>query len=366
MFTAASPLYATETASERSGSVSEFRREDMPPTLADEDILSLLFVRGDEREDLFARARKARAATFGPRVVTRGLIEITNLCRVNCEFCPMRRDNARQNAIFHMSVDQILDAAREIKSAGINIVFLQAGEVPRTTETVAECIPRILDLYDGEVEILLCLGNKPRTEYEQLKSLGATSYILKHETSDPLLNRRMRHSSFDERVACLETLHELGYMIGTGTIIGLPGQSLDSLIGDIRLAVRLGAHMFSASPFVPAPDTPLAHEPPGDIELTLNFLAVSRLINPSWLIPSVSALEKTAAGGQAAGLNAGANVLTINFTPDSTQGRYLIYGKDRFIVKKAHAARIISEAGLEFGPSVFVAAPSRPDAAAVR
>jgi biotin synthase len=76
-------------------------------------------------------------------------------------------------------------------------------------------------------------------------------------------------------------------------------------------------------------------------------------MNPSWLIPSVSALERRHKGGQLGGLDAGANVLTINFTPASEREKYLIYGKDRYVVRTDHVNEIITTAGLERGLSVF-------------
>ena len=316
-------------------------------------IIHWLQVRGDEQEQLFATARAAREQIFGRRVVVRGLIEVTNLCRVNCEFCPMRRDNTKRNTIFQLTPEQILEAIAEIKAAGINIIFFQAGEVGKTTQLVGDLIPEIQSRFDGPVELLLCLGNKTDKEYEFLRKQGATSYILKHETSDPKLNERMRHSSYEERIRCLRTMIRLGFKVGTGAIIGLPDQSLETLADDLELARDLGAHMVSGSPFIPAPDTPLADYPPGDVELTLNFIAIARIMNPNWLIPSVSALERRQGGGQLSGLMAGANVLTVNFTPPVEQEKYLIYGKDRYVVRNDHVTQIVREAGLERGKSVF-------------
>jgi biotin synthase len=312
-----------------------------------------LQVRGEPQEQLFAAARAARERVYGRRVVVRGLIEVTNLCRVNCEFCPMRRDNTRQNTIFQLNEDQILETAASIRDAGINIVFLQAGEVSRTTQLVGNALPKIRAMFSGPVEFLLCLGNKTEKEYAFLKDQGATSYILKHETSDAELNARMRHASLEERLACLRTLVRLGYKVGTGAIIGLPNQTQESLVNDLLLAREVGAHMVSGSPFIPAPDTPLAHLPPGDVEITLNFIALARLMNPHWLIPSVSALERRQGGGQLSGLAAGANVLTINFTPEVEQSKYLIYGKDRYVVRNDHVSEIVALAGMERSPSVF-------------
>ncbi|MBV8279008.1 MAG: radical SAM protein [Verrucomicrobia bacterium] len=318
-------------------------------------IVRWLQVSGAEQDLLFAAARSAREQVYGRRVIVRGLVEVTNLCRVNCEFCPMRRDNTKQNTIFQLTPDQILEVVSEIKAAGINIVFFQAGEVGKTTRLVGDLIPEIQTRFESPVELLLCLGNKTDAEYEFLKKQGATSYILKHETSDPDLNERMRHSSFEERMRCLRTLVRLGFKVGTGAIVGLPGQSVESLADDLELARDIGAHMVSASPFIPAPDTPLAGYPAGDVELTLNFIAIARLMNPSWLIPSVSALERRQGGGQLNGLAAGANVLAVNFTPQLEQEKYLIYGKDRYVVRNDHVTQIVRQAGLERAHSVFAA-----------
>jgi biotin synthase len=313
-----------------------------------------LQAKDDQQQRLFTAAQHARRTVFGDRVIVRGLMEVTNLCRVNCEFCPMRRDNTRRNTIFELSEEQILQTAAQIKESGINIVFLQAGEVKKTTQIVGDVLPKIRAMFDGVVELLLCLGNKSEEEYTFLKNQGATSYILKHETSDPELNEKMRHSSFANRIEGLRTLLRTGYKVGTGAIVGLPGQTIESLADDLLLARDIGAHMVSASPFIPAPDTPLADYPPGDLNVTLNFIALARLINPQWLIPSVSALESRRSGGQSAGLAAGANVLTVNFTPSNERENYLIYGKDRYIVRNDHVNEIVAKSGMERSASVFV------------
>lgn len=326
--------------------------------LDEREIAAMLQFRGREQEELFELARKRRSEIFGDSVVVRGVTEITNQCRVNCEFCPMRRDNTRANASFRMTSDDLVAAARLLHASGINVVFFQGGEIPQTTRIVGEAIPRIRAIYDDDVEILLNLGNKSRAEYEYLREQGATSYILKLETSDARLNQDMRHETLESRLACLHDLLDLGYWVGTGSIIGLPGQDAAAVARDILAARDAGVHMCSVSPFIPAPDTPLAHHPPGDVELTLNAIAAMRLAEPSWLVPSVSALAKSQADGQYRGFLAGANVLTMNVTPDAQRDRYLIYGKDRFVAAPDYARDLLARTGLTLRGSVF-AGPDR-------
>jgi biotin synthase len=312
-----------------------------------EDVLEMLSARGAAQRALFERARRVRNAHFGGRAVVRGVIEITNLCRVNCSYCPMRRDNTKDNNTFYLGMDEIIGAAREIRAHGIGVVFFQGGEVPQTTKLLAEAIPRVKDLFNGEVEVLLNIGIKSRGEYALLRKAGADSAILKYETSDEDLHLRHREEPLERRMDCIRTLQALGYRVGSGTIIGLPGQTLGSLADDVLLSQALGLDMSSSSPFQPAPGTPLVDASPGDFDTSLNTIAAMRVALPGALIPSVSALEALRPGGQLQGLNAGGNVLTINFTPKSQSKDYLIYGKNRYLVKARHVKSLLAEAGLE-------------------
>lgn len=317
-------------------------------------IRQMLQVRGSAQEELFRTARIARDQAWGSVALLRGVVELTNVCRVNCDYCPMRRDNVAENDRYFISADDVVSRAQAIRDAGINIVLLQGGETPALLPLLEEAIPRIVELFDGRVEVLLNVGNLRAEQYARLRDAGATSYIIKHETSDPELHRLIRHESLADRLECFRTLKSLGFRVGTGLISNLPGQGLDSIVDDILLAGELEADMCSVSPFIPAPNTPLADAATGDPDLALNVIAVLRILYPHLLIPSVSALEKAGDGGQARGLMAGANVMTVNFSKPSDQQRYLIYGKDRYIVKLDHVRAIARSAGLHFRGSSFI------------
>ena len=314
-----------------------------------EEVLCMLAAEGSAQQALFDRARRLRREHFGDAAVIRGVIEITNLCRVNCSYCPMRRDNTKVNNTFYLGIDEIMLAAQEIKARGIRVVFFQGGEVPQTTNLLAEVIPRVKDLFDGDVEVLLNIGIKSRAEYALLREKGADSAILKYETSDAELHFHHREEPLEGRLECIRTLQSLGYRVGSGTIIGLPGQTPDTLADDLLLSRALNLDMSSSAPFQPAPETPLADAAPGDLQTSLNTIAATRVMLPTALVPSVSALESLQPGGQLMGLNAGANVLTINFTPQTHSMDYLIYGKNRYLVRADHVSRLLAEAGL-FSP----------------
>jgi biotin synthase len=324
------------------------------------ELLEMITAEGSVQTHLHAQAAAARNAVFGKSVIVRGVIELTNVCRVNCDYCPMRRENTRQNTSYILEPASILSAARAIRDAGINVVVFQGGEIPQTTRILLDVLPKVRELFDDRVEVLLGLGIKSETEYRDLKACGADSYILKHETADPVLHRQIRGEALAGRLTAIRTLLELGYKVGTGCIVGLPGQTLESLADDVVLAQSLGVQMSSASPFVPTSETPFAGAAPGSISRTLNVLAAMRMLNPGWLIPTVSALEQRRVGGQGAGLRAGANVITVNFTPEGQRQHYLIYGGTRHVVSIDQVRRQLSGADLMPRGSIWIGTACRP------
>ena len=313
-----------------------------------DELRRLLTVKGDEQEDLFRRAREARRLAGADEVKLRGVIELSNYCQKTCDYCAIRAGNKALSR-YRMTADNIMGLAECIREAGISTIFLQGGQDPKMDGVVSQVIPRIRRELDCEV--LLCLGEKPREVYQEWAALGATSYILKFETSDPGLYDRVVRTPLDKRIRCIRWIKEAGMEIGTGNIVGLPGQTLDMLVDDILLAEELEPDFLSSSPFIPNEGTPLETIDEGDVDATLNTMAIYRLLFPRALVPTVSALEKLRGGGQLAGLQAGANVITINFTPPDFREKYAIYSaKGRFIVSDGHARRIIEQAGLTIRP----------------
>lgn len=314
--------------------------------LSRQETESLLRSTGEAKCRLFARAREARDSIWGNGVILRGVVELSNICRIDCDYCPMRRSNQKQLDQFILRPSQLLEACRAINASTLDIVFLQSGETPQATDLAARTIPAIKELFQGRVEIILGLGSMKSSQYERLRRAGADSYIIKHETSDSELHARLRGESLSDRLTCLKCLKELGFRVGTGTIVGLPGQRLSSIADDIALASELETDMCSASPFIPAARTPLSHCPTGDLATTLNAIAVMRLTNPRWLIPSVSALNMLHAEGQKMGLLAGANVVTANFTPAHMRSSYHIYSEARHIAKLRSLRSLLAELNL--------------------
>jgi biotin synthase len=324
-----------------------------PHRMTRREIQSALKSRGAEQAELHRMALSKKQQVFGQGVTVRGVIETTNTCRVNCDYCPMRRDNIKDNEQFFMSAHDIVDRAAAIRDAGINVVLLQGGETPKAASIALTAIPKIMNLYAAPVEIILNLGSLGFDRYKKFRDAGAITYILKHETSTAAIHDTLRHEPLSSRIQEWYLGREAGLKMGTGIISGLPGQGHEELADEIVFLRTMQPDMVSVSPFVPAPDTPMSSVEPGSVDDALNFLALTRLEHPYAMIPSVSALEKNAEGGQSAGIGAGANVMTVNFTGEHSDD-YLIYGKDRFVVKLDHVRDTLATAGAHVERSVYV------------
>jgi biotin synthase len=187
--------------------------------------------------------------------------------------------------------------------------------------------------------VTLCVGERCRQEYQLWKEAGADRYLLKIETSDPDLYEGLHSGrSFENRVRCLRDLTELGYQTGSGDMIGLKGQTLRHLAGDIRFFQEGNFDMISVSPFIPHPQTPLADEPAGDLPLTLKMTALARIVSRNAHIPATTALGSLHGRDERPrALAAGANVLMPNFTPAPYRRYYEIYPNKRCVSEDAGA-----------------------------
>lgn len=323
---------------------AEYAEDMLLGPLTRANLTRLLQAEGELQQELFHLARESRRQQGDAEgVMLRGVIEVSNYCQRSCDYCAMRPNNKRLSR-YRLSAATILETAAHIKEAGIATVFLQSGQDPKCDPILEEIIPIIKS--DLGQKVLLNIGEKPREIYQRFAQLGADSFILKFETSDHALYAKVAHGSLARRLRCVRWLKELGFKVGTGNIIGLPGQTLETLVDDILLALEIQPDFVSSSPFIPNQNTPFEEVPHGSLPLTLNSMAIFRILFPTALIPSVSALEKIQQGGQLMGLNAGANVLTINFTPEESRKKYAIYSQQRFVVSLEHALATIERAGL--------------------
>jgi len=301
---------------------------------------------GGAQEGLHGRASTLARERFGKSVFVRGVVEVSNICRENCHYCGMRRDNRGLDR-FRATYESLAELLVNHRPSSMTDVNIQAGEDPIAARDLVLPLVRTLRK-ETPLGVSVCLGTLSKELTEALREAGATTYIIKFELADAELYRRLEApGSLAERVAHIRWLAESGWRVSSGFIAGLPGQDVGSWQENLRLAMDLPLIGCSVSPFVPGEATPLSGAVGEGIDRTLNTMAVLRLLRPDWVIPAVSALNLAEPGmGYRRGLRTGANLCTINLTPGDVRGDYLLYRRDRFIMNEERILKAIADEGL--------------------
>ena len=286
---------------------------------------AILILLGDPAasEPLFAAADRVRHRYIGPQVELRGLIEFSNICKQNCLYCGLRRDN-REISRYRLDEKTILDFGQRAAELGYKTLVLQSGEDDFfSSERLSFVLSELKKL---GVALTLSIGEKTREEYAALRAAGADRYLLRIETTDKALYEKLDPGmSWDNRVRCLRDLKELGFEVGTGSLVGLPGQSMESLARDLLFFKELDVDMVGIGPFIPNPDTPLAAAAGGTFDLACRMMALTRLLLPEANIPATTAMETLQPNGRMLALQRGANVVMPNVTDTDYRKLYMLY-----------------------------------------
>jgi biotin synthase len=307
------------------------------------NILFWLLEEGESRLDsLWAEADRVRKEHVGDEVHLRGLIELSSHCRRDCHYCGIRA--SRRIERYRMTEDEVMDCVRVAQRLEYGTVVLQSGEdFALTRDFITRLVRRIKT--ETPLAVTLSLGERNIEELKEWRDAGADRFLLKHETSDPELFRRIHPNNGTEvsdRVALLKAAKEMGYEAGSGVMVGIPGQSYESLADDIMLFHDLDLEMIGCGPFVPHPETPLGQSRPSESPksrvqspksqapatdlMTTKVVALTRLVCPDANIPSTTALATVnKEHGRELGLERGANVWMPNLTPLKYRALYEIY-----------------------------------------
>jgi len=301
----------------------------------------LLWLKEEEEgrlEELWHQADTVRRENVGDEVHLRGLIEISNYCVRQCGYCGLRAGN-KELERYRMKEEEIMACVEEAERCGYGTVVLQSGEDDGIeTEWLANTVHRIKA--ETPLAVTLSMGERPDKDLEAWRKAGADRYLLRFETSDPdlyhlihpSLSGRSRH-----RVEILRRLRSMGYQIGSGVMIGIPGQTYESLAGDIEIFRGLDLDMVGVGPYIPHPETPVAtgewkffipdeEQVPNTEDMTYKLIALTRMLCPEANIPSTTALATiNIEQGRELGLMRGANVVMPNLTPSKYRALYEIY-----------------------------------------
>ncbi len=311
--------------------VNIFKKLELGEDLERSDIVYLLKTNNPKEEELlFKAADKTRKEMVGDYVEIRGAIEFSNYCKKSCKYCGINKTN-RDVFRYRMSEDEICSVAKELYDIGIKTLILQSGEDESWgTDRVSDLVKRIKKQYG--LRITLSVGEKTFEEYKILKQAGADNFLLKIETTNREIFKNIHpDDDFDYRLQCSKWLKELGYINGSGNIIGLPGQKEEDIANDILFFKDMGINMIGIGPFIPAKGSAFCDLPVGSIKTTLRAVAVTRLVCKKVYIPSTTALASLDKDAQVMALKAGANTIMLINTPIMYRRKYKIYDNKNMV-----------------------------------
>lgn len=311
--------------------------------LSDDGLLYIItHMNSDTASYLFEKALEKKSAHYEDTVYMRGLIEFTNYCKQNCNYCGIRGHNHHVDR-YRLSKEMILNCCEEGYALGYRTFVMQGGEDPFFTDEVLVDIISTIKSRFPDCAITLSVGERSPESYAALKSAGADRYLLRHETATKALYESLHPGmSYENRVACLYSLKALGFQVGAGFMVGLPNQTPNDLVADLRFLKTLKPEMVGIGPYIPHDDTPLKGSKGGTVEETLIMVALTRLLLPEALLPSTTAMGTLDPKGREKALKAGANVVMPNLSPIDVREKYELY-KDKICTgdEAAHCRQCI-------------------------
>lgn len=323
--------------------------------LNDEELLALITMEDGEADRYLARrAAAVRDRVYGKEVFIRGLIEFTNYCRNDCNYCGIRRSN-RNCSRYRLTQEQILGCCEAGYDLGFRTFVLQGGEDPWfTRDRITELVRAIKGKFP-DCALTLSVGEKDRETYQEWFDAGADRYLLRHETADQdhytLLHPK--ELSLENRMRCLQDLKDIGYQTGCGFMVGSPGQTPEMILRDLRFIQEFRPQMVGIGPFIPHKDTMYRDENAGSAALTLRLLTILRLMLPDVLLPATTALGTVLGDGRQQGMLSGCNVVMPNLSPEDVREKYALYdNKLNFGAEAAESVQLLKASMAAIGHQV--------------
>lgn len=333
--------------------------------LSKEDLLKLIQIEDpQELQLLLNKAYEIKLKHIGNKVYYRGLIECSNICIKNCRYCGIRKGNENVER-FMLTKDDILEISQWIYENGYGSLALQSGERNDSEFTlfIEETLIDIQKNCNNSLGITLSLGEQTLDTYKRWLKAGASRYLLRIETTNRELFKKIHPNdefhTFERRIKALKDLRTAGYQVGTGVMIGLPGQTYEDLVNDIIFFKENDIDMIGMGPYIIHEETPLGQEAMGNIlsdekrfQLSLKMIALCRIYLKDINIAATTALHALDPLGREKGILAGANVIMPNATSKNIKPKYQLYrGKpnlnDDAIKGKLALEKSLKEIGAE-------------------
>ncbi|ULB34858.1 MULTISPECIES: [FeFe] hydrogenase H-cluster radical SAM maturase HydE [Proteiniphilum] len=304
--------------------------------LSKDDIVTLLSLQDEEKQQLFSYSAKIKLQNVGNKVFLRGLIELSNICEKDCYYCGIRRSNSNTHR-YILSHDEVMKAVKNAYEKGYGSVAIQSGETSSKAfvNKIDKIVSESKSVTNGEIGITLSCGEQSEETYRRWFESGADRYLLRIEASSEELYGRLHPNdeihSYGKRINALEALRKTGYQVGTGVMIGLPFQTGEHLANDLLFMKQHDIDMCGMGPYIEHTNTPLyqyrAQLPPlaERLALSLKMVSLLRILMPDINIAATTALQAIEKGGREQAIRVGANVLMPNITPRQYRNDYFLY-----------------------------------------
>ena len=153
----------------------------LQPIQLNKDAIIRLLSDDCNEQNLWQQADRVRQENVGNEVHLRGLIEFSNICRNNCLYCGIRKDN-KSVCRYRMSEEELVSTAEKAAQMGFKTIVMQSGEdVYYNKDRLCRIIEKIKKF---DVAITLSIGERSYDEYKAFREAGADRYLMRIETTD--------------------------------------------------------------------------------------------------------------------------------------------------------------------------------------
>ncbi len=285
------------------------------------EIIELLSL--EDFSDYYKKAHEIKRDIYGDDVYIRAILEFSNYCRGDCKYCGLNCHN-RKIERYRMSPEHMISVSKKAFEAGYKTIVLQSGEDKFYTAPLLADI--VKEIKKTGIIVTLSCGEMSFDEYKLLREAGADRYLLKHECSNSDIYSYLHSfSTLENRINCLKNLKSLGFETGSGFMIGLPNQTLETIANDVLTLKSIPCDMAGIGPFIPHPDTPLRDLKQGSTELTKRAVALTRMVMGEINLPATTSLSVISKKEKDDIFSCGANVIMKKVTPDEFRKYYEIY-----------------------------------------
>ncbi|MGH8076929.1 MAG: biotin synthase BioB [Lysobacter sp.] len=264
--------------------------------------------------ELLHRAAAVHREHFDPsEIQVSTLLSVkTGGCPEDCAYCPQaQRYYTGVEATKLMSLDAVLDKARQAKAAGASRFCMGAAWRSPADRDIPKVASMIAEVKALGLETCATLGMLSGDQAKALKSAGLDYYNHNLDTAPEFYNEIIHTREFQDRLDTLTHVRDVGMKTCCGGIVGM-GESREQRAGLLQTLANLPAHPDSVpiNRLVKVEGTPLANDDtlaeldPFEFVRTI---AVARLLMPRSMVRLSAGRESMSDELQALCFLAGAN-----------------------------------------------------------